>query len=54
MIIRGSNVIICNCQFNMPTTKVQWIAFNTFFNCNCCNSLHGASLQPRGGVLICS
>ncbi len=44
----------CNCQFNMPNIKVQLATFNTFFNCNCWNSLHGASLQPRDGMLTCN
>jgi hypothetical protein len=43
-----------NCKFNMPNTKVQLIAFNTFFNFNCWNSLHGANLQPRDGMLACN
>jgi hypothetical protein len=43
-----------NCQFNMPNTKVQLISFNTFFNCDCWNSLHGVGLQLRNGVLTCN
>jgi hypothetical protein len=43
-----------NFQFNMPNTKVQLITFNTFFNCNCWNSLHGANLQLRDGMLACN
>ncbi len=36
----------------MPNTKVQLIAFNTIFNCNYWNSLHGVGLQPKDGMLI--
>ncbi len=43
-----------NCQFNMLNIKVQLVAFNTFSNYNCWNSLHGIGLQPRDKVLICN